>query len=450
MSDVDSALLTEGWLAETLADPATALALRRDPDVDRALVSLGRQLRPLLSAYTETLVEASKRLIGSYDVLDTHLVELMRASIDENVRVAAHLLERGAESETFEAPPAAVSYARRIAQRGIPLGALLRNYRIGQTTFTQLAYALLTDPNGSIQAAMHESGHDCTNQATRAMLAMFSLFIDEVSDQVTSAYELEREQWVKREGALVGHRVARILAGRVGADTAQHDFPYDLDANHLAIVAWQPPEAFTSAPLDANLLLRRCTDAASSVSPGLITAADEREHWVWVPLPRNADIDTVYAALAGVAEEMNILLTVGAPAPGLTGFRSGHQQARQVKRLLSAADTQIGPFATFAELGPIALLGNDTDTLRSWVTLTLGDLARSGEREASLRETLLVFLDTHGSFVATGERLHLHRNSVAYRVQQAEELRGRPIDDRLQVQLALSACKWLGPAVLHG
>ena len=43
----------------------------------------------------------------------------------------------------------------------------------------------------------------------------------------------------------------------------------------------------------------------------------------------------------------------------------------------------------------------------------------------------------------------LHKNTVHYRIRKAEEILGRPLQEsRLDVELALSACRWLGPAVL--
>jgi DNA-binding PucR family transcriptional regulator len=42
----------------------------------------------------------------------------------------------------------------------------------------------------------------------------------------------------------------------------------------------------------------------------------------------------------------------------------------------------------------------------------------------------------------------VHRNTVRYRVGRAHEVRGRPVNategDRLDVELALVACAWLG------
>jgi DNA-binding PucR family transcriptional regulator len=84
------------------------------------------------------------------------------------------------------------------------------------------------------------------------------------------------------------------------------------------------------------------------------------------------------------------------------------------------------------------------------VLSTLGQLATDDEHHARLRETLLVFLDTGGSYKATAERLVLHKNSVQYRIHKAEESLGRPIADRRHdVELALQASHWLGSSVLQ-
>jgi DNA-binding PucR family transcriptional regulator len=47
-------------------------------------------------------------------------------------------------------------------------------------------------------------------------------------------------------------------------------------------------------------------------------------------------------------------------------------------------------------------------------------------------------LRTGSSYKAAAEELHLHSDSVKYRVHRAVERRGRPItDDRLDVEVAL-------------
>jgi DNA-binding PucR family transcriptional regulator len=107
-------------------------------------------------------------------------------------------------------------------------------------------------------------------------------------------------------------------------------------------------------------------------------------------------------------------------------------------------------FTPFTEVAPIALMGADIDSLRGWVADSLGPLAVASDRNDGLRETARVFLHSGGSYTATADQLFLHRNTVQYRIRQAEELRGRPFSDgRLDVELALLACHWLGAAVLQ-
>jgi DNA-binding PucR family transcriptional regulator len=77
-------------------------------------------------------------------------------------------------------------------------------------------------------------------------------------------------------------------------------------------------------------------------------------------------------------------------------------------------------------------------------------LAADDEHHARLRETLLVFLHTGGSYKATAERLVLHKNTVQYRIRKAEESLGRPVsENRHDVELALRASHWLGSSVLQ-
>ena len=95
-----------------------------------------------------------------------------------------------------------------------------------------------------------------------------------------------------------------------------------------------------------------------------------------------------------------------------------------------------------------AFLSDDIDETRQWVHEVLGPLSSDTDNDARLRETLRVFLRCGASYKSAAELLHLHTNSIKYRVQRAIDRRGRPIDDRLDVEIALLICQWLGRAVL--
>jgi hypothetical protein len=66
---------------------------------------------------------------------DQRVLELLEASVGENVATMLHILQHRIELENVHAPAAAEEYARRLAQRGVPIAALLRAYRIGSARF---------------------------------------------------------------------------------------------------------------------------------------------------------------------------------------------------------------------------------------------------------------------------------------------------------------------------
>jgi DNA-binding PucR family transcriptional regulator len=141
---------------------------------------------------------------------------------------------------------------------------------------------------------------------------------------------------------------------------------------------------------------------------------------------------------------------LGAAGAGLDGFRRTHQQALGAQAVAVAAGPSGPAVTSFPEVAPLALMASSIELTRAWVAETLGDLAADDDQSARLRDTLRMFLGEKGSFKATAEKLTLHKNTVQYRVRKAEDALGTPLDEnRLQIELALLACRWLGAAVLR-
>lgn len=114
-----------------------------------------------------------------------------------------------------------------------------------------------------------------------------------------------------------------------------------------------------------------------------------------------------------------------------------------------SADSHLPVSAAESGVLLAGLAGHDLDEARTWVAEVLGPLASSTDSDERLRETLRVFLCAGSSFKGAAARLHLHFNSVKYRVGRAVERRGRPItEDRLDVEVALLLCHRFGAAVL--
>lgn len=136
---------------------------------------------------------------------------------------------------------------------------------------------------------------------------------------------------------------------------------------------------------------------------------------------------------------------------GVAGFRTTHLQALQTQQVAMIRDDATHPVIDFNEPGlkVAALLARELETTRPWVQETLGDLALDDEHHERLRHTLLLFFQNDSSYTATAEAMLMHKNSVKYRVASAEKSIGRTISsDRQAIELALTACHWLGPAVL--
>ena len=92
---------------------------------------------------------------------------------------------------------------------------------------------------------------------------------------------------------------------------------------------------------------------------------------------------------------------------------------------------------------PVCLSIGGTNS-RVWVRRVLGDLALADESMTRLRETLRTFLETNGSYTDAATRMHIHKNTVHYRVRKAEEVMGRPVTDgRLSIEVALLVCDQL-------
>ena len=67
-------------------------------------------------------------------------------------------------------------------------------------------------------------------------------------------------------------------------------------------------------------------------------------------------------------------------------------------------------------------------------------IAYDAEHDAELVVTLEVFFAHHGNVSQTAQALHLHRNSLLYRLERIREITGMDLDsadDRFALQLAL-------------
>src|SRR5690606_39201266 len=145
-------------------------------------------------------------------------------------------------------------------------------------------------------------------------------------------------------------------------------------------------------------------------------------------------------ALAAAARGLRISIGVSGVMSGPAGLRGGVEEARHARRL---AEARGGGVVTSDEIYTHSLLLATVpdDIRRSFATRLLEPLFDYDKRHRSeLVRTLGTFLECAGSWNLCAERLHVHVNTVRYRIRRVEELTGRDLStmaDRVDLFLAL-------------
>lgn len=376
---------------------------------------------------------------------DTQLAQLLKDSVEQNVDTVFTAIRHGIPIENVEPPTAALEHARRLAQRGVSANALIRSYRLGQQKLLNIVLdevrATDLDPRRSL---------DVFQQITTTTFS----YIDWISQQVIAAYQAEHDRWLETQNTTRTVRIRELLdAEVVDADAVSTEIGYPLRRVHLAVVASYPQTHHGDELVRMQRFVRELAECLESKGHPLFIAADRLTGWGWIPLAAETAPGAVECVrrLARTYQQPPSL-AVGDPLPGVDGFRRSHRQALGAHAVAIAAGPDAQQIVTNDDSGlsAAALLGGNVQAARAWVGEVLGPLASATESDERLRETLRVFLQTGSSYKAAAAELHLHFNSVRYRVQRAEQRRGRPITtDRLDVEIALLLCNWFHTAVLR-
>jgi PucR C-terminal helix-turn-helix domain/GGDEF-like domain len=427
-------------------------AIGRRRRMAQATVDAQTEWWPVLMADVAAAV-ARRSAALSQDVYDVILREvpelhdgkpmlaLLASSVDSNVDTCLQMMRHRMDLATVQAPAAAVEYARRLAQRGTPLTALLRAYRLGHACFSDWVLKELAEQAG-------DAG--LVSAAAIGMSRVVAGYIDQVSEEMVVAYTRERENWLRNRSTARAARIRDLLSGeRVDVGEAEATLGYRLRQYHVGLVCWVGDAAGAA---DEIIRLEHATGhvaaGAGCYGDPVFLPSDESTAWAWLPLGIRDTFDAAETSTAGV--DADIHFAFGDAAKGTAGFRLTHRQAAAAQAVALAAGAAPPRAVTFGQVAPVAMMLGSAGLLRSWVLATLAGLAADDEHHVRLRETLLVFLESGGSYKATAERLVLHKNTVQYRIRKAEESLGRAVgENRHDVELALLASHWLGSSVLR-
>ncbi|MFE3883307.1 PucR family transcriptional regulator [Streptomyces lydicus] len=144
----------------------------------------------------------------------------------------------------------------------------------------------------------------------------------------------------------------------------------------------------------------------------------------------------------GLADDGRLTVGVSAAVHSAEGLRGALEEARHARRVAAARPGRVCAAGHEELASHVLLLPFVPDDVRRAFTARLLDPLRDYDRKhrAELIPTLEAFLDCDGSWTRCASRLHLHVNTLRYRVGRIEQLTGRDLsrlEDKLDFFLAL-------------
>ncbi|MFF7278398.1 PucR family transcriptional regulator [Streptomyces griseorubiginosus] len=227
----------------------------------------------------------------------------------------------------------------------------------------------------------------------------------------------------------------------------------------VARVEWQDTD-LEGGPVAQSLLEEILVDPSAmgpEPSDRIAVAHTGDEAIALVPLPAvsaehdgtetgilaDALLDSVRDPLSsGLDDDGRVTLGVSAAVHSAEGLRGALEEARHARRVAAARPGRVCAAGHQELASHVLLLPFVPDDVRRAFTARLLDPLRDYDRRhrAELIPTLEAFLDCDGSWTRCATRLHLHVNTLRYRVGRIEQLTSRDLsrlEDKLDFFLAL-------------
>lgn len=334
---------------------------------------------------------------------------------------------------TSAAIPEVLTGPMEVVARGIGIEHMLRSIHVAHAT---VAEVLLEVAERVVPEAQRFI------EMRRINKALFDI-VNVLTERMTVEYARAHEAWLTSSVALRMEIVEDLLQGNaVPMERATRILGYDLSRWHLAVVVWTGA-TMPAEPTHLRTAAAQTLSAAGCIATLILPVGAQRV-WAWGSRTSRPPESVV----PPTPLPSRVRIAIGLAGAGVEGFRDSHRQATEAARV-GAMSTRDSWSVHYHGVDLVAMLSTDLPAARAFVARELGDLAGSSDSVATVRHTLKHYLDLDRSLAATAADLHVARNTVAYRVQRAEQLRGRPVADRrLQLHAALTLAEELGPAVL--
>ncbi|MDH6139655.1 hypothetical protein P3T35_001655 [Kitasatospora sp. GP30] len=160
------------------------------------------------------------------------------------------------------------------------------------------------------------------------------------------------------------------------------------------------------------------------------------------PVPADALRDLLAPLEAGLGSAGRITVGVSAPAQAAGALRGALEEARHARRIAASRVGRVCVAGPEELASHVLLLAAVPDEVRRAFRSRLLDkvIGYDLEHQADLIRTLEAFLRSDGSWTRCAAQLHVHVNTLRYRIGRIEELTGRDLsrlEDRVDFYLAL-------------
>jgi purine catabolism regulator len=255
------------------------------------------------------------------------------------------------------------------------------------------------------------------------------------------ALELAKQQAVQAAEARVRGDILRTILSGTIADPAMlqqqaAEMGYDLHRPHVALVI--APSDASITIMELHEALRRLLARQQLAAPTLV-----REQIICL-CPSDEHLTQPYAVLHALAADLPIVAGLSTIAQTAAQWPRAHDEADQA---LLLGRQLFGPrsFTAFSHLGVYRLLLElrDSSELHSFYHETLGTLIEHDRNNSGeLLQTLEGYFAALGNLHQAAELLHIHRNTLIYRLRRIGEISGLSLkraEDVLALQIALRA-----------
>jgi hypothetical protein len=335
---------------------------------------------------------------------------------------------------TFAAVPEVLAGPAELVARGIGVEHMLRSIHLAHVAAAEV---LLDAVRRVVPQAQR------FDEMRRINDFLFTV-VDIVNTHMSVEFARARDAWSTSSNAMRMEVVEDILRGvDAPLGRAARVLGYDLVRWHLAVIAWTGGPT-PAEPKDLHDAAAAALAAAGCVSTVVLSLGAQR---VWAWGSRTVQPPDPHGELPPLSPGVRI--AAGLPGFGVEGFRRSHDQASRAARVGVLSTSRDQWLFRYSDIDIVAMLSADLAVAGEFVVRELGGLAGPGESAAVLRHTVKCYLDRDRSLAQTADHLHVARNTVAYRIRRAEQLRGRPAAERrLQLHAALTLAAVLGEEVL--